>query len=487
MALRPIVSPSDLTQRVPRGAARRERPQHNRSVGESIPGLDISISKRWFIALGVALPLMIAATGFVGSSLNLPKFPKLLTEPTERGTILSADGVVLGEGDAQSRSYPQGELAANIIGFSGAEQPDHTYGLEGLERMLDRQLQAGQNITLTLDTRLQSIVQNELDKTAKLNGASDGAMVLLEAKTGRVVASASYPTYDPNTQSTLEDRSAIQNLAFNAMVEPGSVMKPFVVASLLQAGKLQPHEVLPVAPTRRVGDKTFEDVAAHEPYLAVRDILRYSSNVGMIEIGNRFSSAELAAWYQKFGFGHPVNIRYADNAPGILHPAENWVPQDHASAVIGQSMSATALQLATAYSILANDGLYITPQIVADEVGKDAPYRVLDARVARTVRNMLSYTVKNSSLQKAEIPGVRVAGKSGSADLYDTEKGAYIDAGTLSFAGMFPAQNPQLIGVLYLQRVKQKGALSASITAPAFRRIGSQAVALWTESQLAAQ
>jgi cell division protein FtsI (penicillin-binding protein 3) len=166
-----------------------------------------------------------------------------------------------------------------------------------------------------------------------------------------------------------------------------------------------------------------------------------------------------------------------------MNPPEVWVPQDHASAVIGQSVSATALQLAAAYSIFANDGRYITPQIVEDEVDPERATQVLYPEVAHTVRDMLAYTVDNSSLKDAEVPGVSLAGKSGSADLYDPEQG-YIDAGTLSFAGIFPAEKPKVIGVIYLQNIREKGALSVSVTAPAFKAMASQVTALWNQAEL---
>lgn len=447
-------------------------------------GPELKLRKRPLFALCLGLPLVLALGGFVGAGVRLPAWPEVLVEPTQRGAILAGDGTILAEGDAGLRRYPQGRLAAHLIGFSGSEQPDGSYGLEGLELKLDATLQAGEDVQLTLDPDLQAIAQTELARAAALHGAKNGAVVMLEAGTGRVLASAAYPDFDPNAQATFLDRSVIGNRPFTALVEPGSVMKPFVVAALLHDRRLQPDEVLDVDPSLRVGDKTFTDVTAHEPRLEIRDILRVSSNVGMIRLGERFSSTELAAWYHRFGFGREVAINYAANEQGIINPPEDWVPQDHASAVIGQSMSATALQLAAAYSIFANDGLYIAPQIVASRVASTSSERVLEPGVARTVREMLAYTVQNSSLIDAKIPGVSVAGKSGSADLYDVDKGAYIDAGTLSFAGIFPAEKPKVIGVMYLQRVTEKGALSVSVTAPAFRAIGSQAVALWDEAAL---
>ncbi len=202
----------------------------------------------------------------------------------------------------------------------------------------------------------------------------------------------------------------------------------------------------------------------------------------MIKLGERFSSAELATWYRQFGFGEGVETAFAASERGTINPPESWVPQDHASAVIGQSMSATALQLAAAYSVFANDGRYVTPQVVEAAVGSGRSAQVLDPAVARELRTMLAYTVDNSGLSTAKIPGVTLAGKSGSADLFDTDKGEYIDAGTLAFAGIFPAENPRVIGVMYLQRVEKEGALSVAVTAPAFGAIGTSAVALWDDA-----
>ncbi len=443
----------------------------------------LRLHKRFLFMLGLGAPLLVALGGFVSSGARLPEPPSSLAAPAERGSLLAQDGTVLAEGEAETRVYPQGRLAAQLIGFSGAEQPDGTYGLEGLERTLDSTLQSGHDVRLTLDPALQASVQTELTRAATLHGAENGAAVYLEAGTGRILATASYPEFDPNEQASLEDRSAVRNSAFLSEIEPGSVMKPLVVAALLQDGKLQPDEALSVAETMRVGEKTFSDVTSHEPVLAVKDILRYSSNVGMIEIGSRLSSRELAAWFQHYGFGRSVGVAHSIDNDGHINPPETWVPQDHASAVIGQSVSVTALQLAAAYSIFANDGRYITPAITESDVHPEQARQVLSPEVAHTVRDMLTYTVDNSGLIDAKISGVKVAGKSGSADLYDPEVG-YIDAGTLSFAGIFPADNPKIIGVLYLQRIDEKGALSVSVTAPAFKAIGSQAVALWDQAEL---
>jgi len=406
-----------------------------------------------------------------------PTWPTPPVVVPERGRILASDGTVLAEGDVASRFYPQGHLAAHVIGFSGALQPDGRYGLEGVEYTLDARLQAGGDTTLTIDPILQAAAERHLETTVLDSGSDNGSVVMLEVGTGRILAAASYPFFDPNTQG-MYDRSVIQNQAFLQQYEPGSVMKPFVVAALLQSDRIEPTTVVDSPPTMRVGSKTFQDVAEHGPALEIKDVLRYSSNTGMLNLTTLFEPSELHAWLRHFGFGQSLPLRSAYTRPGTLNPWENWVPQDQASATIGQSVATTPLQLAAAYSIFANDGVYVPPRLVQDEQLQD-PHRVLSGDVARTVRGMLQYTMEESSLHRSIIPGVTAAGKTGTADIYSPEQGTYPDGWyTLSFAGMFPADNPEMVMVVMLQK-PDPGASSTLTAAPLFRAIGSEVVAHW--------
>ena len=151
------------------------------------------------------------------------------------------------------------------------------------------------------------------------------------------------------------------------MYEPGSVIKPLVVAGLLESGRLLPNELIDSPMTLRVGAQTFRDVARHESVLSVPDVLAYSSNSGMIHLGQRFAPAELYDWLMRFGIGQDLDLSTAYTRTGILNPWYRWVPQDQATNVIGQNHSTTALQLAAAYSIFANDGLYVPPRLTEDE------------------------------------------------------------------------------------------------------------------------
>lgn len=440
---------------------------------------ELSFKRRAFIWAVLTLPLLLSLLGFVLSQMRLPDLPAPPQEEVPRGNIIALDGTILAEGAFNARRYPQGNLAAQLIGFSGLQQPDGRYGLEGFELTLDAFLQRGQDVTITIDTPLQAAAQAELRRTATEYEAESGALVMLESGTGRVLAAASYPEFDPNLQRSGE---GMTNRAFLQHIEPGSTFKPFVVAALLESGRLTPQEIMDVGMTLRVGGHTFRDVAQHESRLSAADILRYSSNVGTIQLANRLSSQELHAWLDHFGFGRDVGLQYSYTRNGSVRHWDHWVPQDHASVSIGHSFATTALQLATAYSVFANQGRLITPQIIESiddhEIIPDAQ-QVLSPWVSQAVLDMMTYTIEESGLRRAKIPGIRVAGKTGTADAYDHLSGSYLRGEyMLAFAGIFPADDPRITAVVFLHR-PQKGNSSALIAAPILRVVGGEAVALW--------
>ena len=447
-----------------------------RSTPKAAP-TELRLARRPLLLFLMALPLLAALSGFFVQGRSAPSWPTPPAITPERGRILAADGTVLAEGDAASRRYPQGSLAAHVVGFSGRIQPDGRYGLEGIEHSLDATLQAGVDATLTLDPILQAAAERQLAASVVEHNAENGSVVMLQAGTGRILAAANYPTFDPNRQSDFS-RVAIRNGAFLQQYEPGSVMKPFVIAALLQSGRLQPDEYIDAEPTLRVGNKTFRDVSSHDDRLLPRDVLRVSSNTAMLHLTERFEPQELHAWVKHYGFGQPVPLAEAHTLSGTLNPWQEWVPQDQASITIGQSVSTTPLQLAAAFSIFANDGVYVPPTLVEGAPAPE-PHRVLSTEVARSVRGMLRYTVEESGLAASRIPGVSVAGKTGTADIYSAEHGTY-PAGwySLTFAGMFPADDPEVIMVVMMQK-PDSSSTSTYVAAPLFRAIGSEVVAHW--------
>lgn len=439
---------------------------------------ELKVARRHLLLVAIALPLVLALVGFYLRQNSFAAWPELPSEPVLRGSILAADGTVLAEGPFDARTYPQGRLAAHLVGFSGSVQPDGHYGLEGIEFYLDGALAEGIDVVTSLDPVLQAAAEAGLDATAEEVGALSGAVVVLEAGSGRVLAAASYPSFDPNAQG-LYPRSYLLNRAFGMMYEPGSVVKPLVIAALLEEGRLAPSEIVPAEMQLRVGDKTFRDVARHDPQLSVPDILAYSSNTAMLHLSERFEAQELYAWFDAFGFGREPELSSAYSEAGLLNWWERWVPQDQASVTIGQSVAVTPLQLATAYSVLANDGVLVPPTLTTYD-RPDAPERVLSPEVAQALRSMLEHTVESGSLRTASVPNVRVGGKTGTGDVFDDLAGHYLeDEYNLTFAGLFPVERPRITMVVMLHRPQQVGSTSTYVAAPLFREIASEIVAHW--------
>ncbi len=441
------------------------------------PTQALRFRRGWMILPAIVLPLLASLVGFALKKPAVNPLPAPPVEEVTRGRILAADGTVLAEGMSAARFYPQGSMAAPLLGFTGAIQPDGRYGLEGMEYRLDATLQAGHDVRLTLDPVLQSAAERHLADSAITHSAESGAAVVLEVGTGRILAAASYPTYDPNEWQTA-DRSQMVNRAFQQVYEPGSVVKPMVVAGLLEDGLLSPDELIDAPMTLRVGTKTFRDVAWHEPVLSVEDVLAYSSNSAMIFLGQRFEPAHLHDWLWRFGIGRELDLDSAFVRSGILNPWHRWVPQDQAANSLGQNLSLTPLQLAAAYSIFANDGVYVPPVLTEGEEVPE-PHRVLSPEVAQGVRSMMVHVMENSGLRNSILPGVSVAGKTGTADVYDDVTGTYPpDDYALTFAGMFPAEAPEVVMVVMLMK-PDPDSTSTYVAAPIFRAIGSEIVAHW--------
>lgn len=437
----------------------------------------LALRRGWLLKVFLTLPLVIAVYGFGLQQFRPATFPLAPTESVVRGSILAADGTVLADGPVESRSYPYGSMAAGLLGFTGAVQPDGRFGLEGLEYTLDARLSAGENVALTIDPVLQAAADRHLADATLAAGAESGSVVILEVGTGQILAAASYPTFDANAWRGA-DREQMLNRPFQQVYEPGSVIKPLVVAGLLETGRLDPTETIDAPMTLRVGQKTFRDVARHEPVLSVPDVLAYSSNSAMIHLGQRFAPAELHDWMLRFRIGQDLDLTSTFTRSGMLNPWNLWVPQDQAANSIGQNLSTTPLQLAAAYSVFANDGVYVPPRLTADEV-VPAPHRVLSPEVAQGVRSMLIHVAQTSGLREAVVPGLAVAAKTGTADIYDTQLGMYVPGDySLTVAGMFPAAKPKVVVVVMLQK-PQDGSTSTYTAGPLFRAVSGDVVAHW--------
>jgi cell division protein FtsI (penicillin-binding protein 3) len=437
---------------------------------------ELALRRVWLLRAGLVAPLMAALLGFGAHQLKPAAFPAPPVEAVPRGAIVASSGEVLATGPVEARTYPLG-IAGPLVGFTGAVQPDGKYGLEGLEYTLDQVLAAGVDVRLTVDATYQAAAERHLADSAVAYGAESGSAIVLEVGTGRILAAASYPAYDPNDWAGA-DRSQMRNRPFQQTYEPGSVIKPLVVAGLLESGLLRPDEVVEAPMSLRVGDQTFRDVVSHDPVLSVADVLAYSSNSGVINLGMRFSSAELHDWLMRFGIGQDLPVSGTYTSSGQLNPWYRWVKQDHATNTIGQNHSTTALQLAVAYSVFANDGLYVHPKLV-EGAETPPPFRVLSPETAATMRSMLNHVTEVSGLRNAKVNGVTIAAKTGTADVFDPELGRYAPGQyALTVAGMVPAQRPQVVIVVTLHKPAE-GATSTVATGGLFKDIATDIVASW--------
>ncbi len=462
-----------------------ERPEYEQDYKEQevvvtqpkLPTI-MRLHHRMLINIFLLVPFFFALLAFSLRQQDFAAQPERVSQVTVRGDILDRSGEVLAQGPAENRVYPNREIAAPLIGFSGEMQADGKHGLEGLEKTLDARLQAGEDVKTTIDLSLQSAAQNVLSDTARSYNAESGTAIVLQAGTGHILAAASYPEYDPNEQARY-GADAKNNRVFLQQIDPGSIFKPIVLASLLQDGKLAMSETLSVDMSLEVGQQTFNDVMTHDEAMSVPDLLKYSSNVGMIQVAERFETSELYHWLRDFGFAQPVDLAEHYTNDGSMQHYDKWVPQDQASISIGQGITVTALQLAVAYSVFANDGVLISPRLAfIDNPPKKTP--LLEKQLAVNMREMLVSAAQYGGARNSLVEGVRVAGKTGTADAYDVDSGRYIQGEfTTSFAGIFPADEPQAVVVVMLHKPQGEKLYGSTVAAPVFQEIVSAAMSLW--------
>ncbi|GGK13787.1 penicillin-binding protein 2 [Deinococcus malanensis] len=391
-----------------------------------------------------------------------------------RGTITTADGKVLASSSAAGkRVYPQGKLAGQVVGMMGA-----TEGLEGLEFAYNRVLESGQDVRLTLDTRIQAAAEAALGAAVPRHQAEYGSVVVMETRTGRILAAASYPSFDPNRWRNFsqDDR---RNRPFLDVFEPGSTVKGLVVAAAMNEGLTSPQTQYDTPMRRYIGGRwgsTIGDVVAHPPRLTTQQILRYSSNVGMSHIVERFAAEDLRNYLTKFGFGRDVSLPTVMTATGRLQPLRNWGDLVRATNAFGQGMSSTTLQMAAAYNALANDGLYVSPRLVEGSGGVER-YEVLRPEVARTTRNMLQFVIEDGIPTQAGIKGYALAGKTGTAQVVVGNRYSNTIYNS-TFAGFFPADAPRVTVAVMVHGAKVRFQ-GSQLAAPIYQDIAADILSRW--------
>lgn len=403
------------------------------------------------------------------------------------------------------RDYPAGQVAANLLGFIGTDEP-----LSGFELTFDDQLAGtdgsaqyrvgggkriplgensetepvdGTDLTLTIDRDLQWYTQQVLRQTVDGAGGESGTAVVVDTQTGEVLALADYPTFDANTP-LLASEDDLGSRALQDVYEPGSVEKALTFAALIDAGKVTPRTRVTVPSHLERNGRRIGDYWEHGTLrLTLAGVLAKSSNVGTVLANDAFSSAELHDYLTAFGLGQATDVGVRGEASGILPDASTWTQMEHDRIAFGQSLSVNALQMAAAVNTIANDGLYVSPSLVQGsattaeglQVGTDhtVTRQVVSPEAAQATAEMMELVVDPEAgvAPGAQIDGYRVAGKTGTAQR--AVDGGY-DGTTVSFAGFAPADEPRFTVYVVVQDPDSGG--GGSVAAPAFAEIMSHAL-----------
>ncbi len=412
---------------------------------------------------------------------------------------------------SSKRVYPNGDLAAGILGYVNAEG----HGGGGIESMLDTALAGedgkityaqsggrrvptaggtretpavpGSDIELTIDRDIQWMAQRSISEQVTKSGADRGYVIVQDTQTGEVLAMANAPGFDPNDLSQANS-AAMGNAALQDAFEPGSTAKVMSMAAVLEEKVASPgtHVVVPNRLHR--GDRLFKDDIDHPTwYLTLNGVLAKSSNIGTIlatgQLGRTqsASNAVLHSYLRRFGLGSPSGLDYPGETSGILAPPKKWSTSQQYTIPFGQGLSLNAMQAASVYSTIANGGVRVEPTLVRGAKGPDGRFtpapaprktRVVSEKTAKTLATMLESVVGNEegTGTKARIPGYRVAGKTGTANRVDPELGRYRGY-TASFAGFAPADKPRITVYCAIQNPTKGSYFGGQICGPIYQKV----------------
>ncbi len=390
------------------------------------------------------------------------------------------------------RYYPAGEVTAHMLGFTGVDDR----GQEGIELAFDDQLagrpgsrrvikdrlgrivedvesikppQDGKDITLALDAKVQYLAFTHLKQALAVHKAKAGGVVVLDARTGEVLGLANLPAYNPNNRLKLTG-AQLRNRALTDVFEPGSTMKPFTAALALEKGRFRSDSLIQTAPGRlTIGNATIHDAHPHGP-LTVAQVIQKSSNVGTAKIAGTFAAEEMWRMFDDIGFGQPLRLGFPGEVGGRLRPFKTWRPIEQATMSYGHGISVTLMQLARAYLAFARDGDLIPLSLTRQESAPLAGKSIFSAQTARQVRAMLELAVlPGGTAPKAQIPGYRVAGKTGTA--HKLEGGSYADRYVAVFVGFAPVSDPRLVVAVMIDEPSAGQYYGGEVAAPVFAQV----------------
>jgi cell division protein FtsI (penicillin-binding protein 3) len=414
------------------------------------------------------------------------------------------------------RQYPGGSLAANIVG--GIDWDGH--GLLGLEDSLDAKLAGtdgsvtydrgsdgvvipgsyrnrhdavdGSTVQLTIDDDIQFYVQQQVAQAKSLSGAKNVSAVVLDSKTGEVLAMSNDNTFDPSQDIGRQEDRELGNLSVSSPFEPGSVNKIITAASAIEFGLTNPDEMLSVPGSIDMGGVTVKDAWVHGvmPYTTT-GVFGKSSNVGTLMLAQRVGEQRYAEMLDKFGLGQRTGVGLPGESAGLVPPIDQWSGSSFANLPIGQGLSMTLLQMTGMYQAIANDGVRVPPRIIKSIIADDGSrsdeprpegVRVVSPETARTVRHMLRATIQRDPRGEqqgtgwqAAVEGYQIAGKTGTAQQIDPGCGCYFqDVYWITFAGMVPADDPRyVVGVMMDNPHRTADGQPGTTAAPLFHNIAA--------------
>ncbi len=428
---------------------------------------------------------------------------KRYATPKEVQLIKAANLEGIGFLSENSRVYPNRSLGSQVIGFSGIDG----HGLEGLEFYYNHYLKGGtakqtviqdalgrrfreekkilaeyngNNLILTIDKAIQYITEYSLDEAVQNFSGKSGIAVVMEPSTGAILALAHSPRFNPNTYQE-SNRGRWRNRAITDPFEPGSTMKIFLASAALESGYCTPNTIFYCEEGRyKVGRNTIHDT---HPYgwLSLQEIVKVSSNIGSVKVGERIGKEQLYSMLKKFGFGEKTGIDCPGETTGLLTPYSRWSKIDFGTISFGQGMSVSAIQLITAVSAIANDGVLMKPYIVKAIIDGNGrlvenfrPQKirnVISLETARTVKKIMQeVTTEGGTGTGAAMEGYSVCGKTGTAQKVG-KSGGYAGSGYVaSFIGFAPAEDPKL-AILVIVDEPQEQHYGGIVAAPSFKRI----------------
>ncbi len=420
---------------------------------------------------------------------------QLDTDTAERVRQMQIPGIYIG--NEVRRNYPDGEISAHVVGFTDSDNN----GREGVELADDSQLSgkagsrrvirdrlgrvvedvwvkeasAGNDVVLSIDSRLQFIAHNALKAAVERHDAKAGAVVVADVRTGEILAMSNWPTYDPNVRKSLRFEN-VRNRVLTDTFEPGSTMKPFAVAKALDLGIVRPDTLVQTAPGKlTIGDRTIGDTHNYG-MITVSQVVAKSSNIGTSKIALEMQPQTLWDMYTALGFGISPKVGFPGAVAGRLKPAATWRPIEQATISYGHGVSVSLMQLVRAYTALARNGDVI--DLTFRRTNREAlGTQVFRPEVARQMRSMMMGTVAaGGTARRVSVEGYTVAGKTGTAN--KIENGEYVNKYVASFVGMAPAGQPRIIVAVMIDEPTRGSHYGGTVAGPVFNEVAAGALRL---------